>query len=182
MSSRIFSLLAAIFATTTFFLQSNVVEAKTIDGFFVGIMPLPTFDKLPRPDSVTGEVDRYVGNGDDGAFDPFYMLKHLQGKSPYLAIYPGGSATFTFTPRTIIRFYWGTPDNFNSISFYSGGKLVGTLLGADFQNAYGISEDNRPFPVGYEDMVRVRSSVAFDEVVLSNSKACCFEFSIFRPY
>ena len=182
MSSRIVSCVAAALATVFCCFQTNIAVAKTIDGFYVGIMPLPTFDKLPHPDSVAGEVDRYVGNGADGAFDPFYMLPHLQGKSPYLAIHPGGTATFTFTPRTIIRFYWGTPDDFNSISFYSGGKLIGTLLGAHFQQAYGISEDNRPFPIGYEDMVRVRSTVPFDKVVLSDTKACCFEFSIFRPY
>lgn len=185
--SRFFNLFSASAAGIFSILSANIADAKTIggpkniDGFQVKILPLPTFDKIPRPDSVVGEVKKYVGSRNH-AFDPFYMLPDLQNVSPYLAIYPGSSATFTFLPRNTLSFYWGTPDSFNAISFYSGGQLVGTLLGADFQQAYGFSEINRPFPVGYEDLIRIKSNVPFDSVVLSDVNHCCFEFSILRPF
>jgi hypothetical protein len=178
---RSFTYLAVSAAVAFCFFQPNATQAKTIDGFLVKILPLPTFDRLPHPDSTTGIVQRYVGNN-NGAVDPFYKLPNLQNVSPYLAIYPGASATFTFSPRDSIKFFWGTPDDFNMISFYSAGKLVGTLQGGDFQRAFGFSEGKRPFPIGQEDMVRIRSSTLFDTVVLSDETSCCFEFSIFRPY
>jgi len=145
------------------------------------MLPLPTFDKVSHPDSVTGRVERLVGDKDN-AVDPFYKTPHLRHHNPYIAIFYNASATFTFTPGNQISFFWGTPDDFNTISFYSGGKLVGNLLGADFQKAYGFSEGNRPFPIGHEDMIRIHSGVPFDTVVLSNGSTCCFEFSLFRPY
>ena len=174
-------LLVASFTAIFSVLEFGVAECKSIDGFRVKILPLPTFDKFPIPDSKSGEVKSYVGYKRHD-FDPFYQLPGLAGVSPYLAIYPGSSVTFSFPSRSSFKFYWGTPDVFNSISFYSGGNLVGTLLGADFQQAYGFSEAHRPFPIGYEDLIRVESNVPFDTVVLSDSSGCCFEFSNVYPW
>lgn len=66
---------------------------------------------------------------------------------------------------------WGSVDSYNSLQFYSAGKLVGSLTGTDVQtNAGGFPGINGTV------YLNVDSAVAFDEVVAS-SQWYAFEFT-----
>src|SRR4029078_5548395 len=48
----------------------------------------------------------------------------------YLNVAGGGSATFNVSASNQFTLLWGSPDDYNLISFYSGTGGLGTLLGS----------------------------------------------------
>ena len=58
--------------------------------------------------------------------------------SQYLSVFNGGTATLTFnTPQAYLGFQWGSPDNYNSVSFYNGDTLLGTVTGTEITAPLG---------------------------------------------
>ncbi len=50
----------------------------------------------------------------------------------YITARPGGSVTLQFpTLETYLGILWGSVDGFNSLSFYNGATLIGTVTGSD---------------------------------------------------
>ena len=63
--------------------------------------------------------------------------------SPYLSISSGGKATLTFSaPQSYLGLLWGSPDSYNTISFYDGATLVGSFTGTPIVNNYGYGYVN----------------------------------------
>ena len=79
-------------------------------------------------------------------------------KSAYLSVSTGGSATFTFnTGQSYLGLLWGTPDSYNTLSFYNGSTLLGSMTGSPLISSYGY---------GY---VNITTTTPFDSVVLTSS-------------
>jgi PEP-CTERM motif len=50
----------------------------------------------------------------------------------YMAVLGGGSEQISYSsPKTSFGLYWGSVDNYNSLSFYNGDTLVATVTGGD---------------------------------------------------
>lgn len=78
--------------------------------------------------------------------------------SNYLSVSSGGTATFTFSnSQSDFGLLWGTPDSYNTLSFYNGSSLLDSFTGSQIVMQYGL---------GYVDFT---SSIPFTSVVLSSS-------------
>jgi hypothetical protein len=82
-----------------------------------------------------------------------------------------GSITLTFpNPEQYVGLLWGSVDNYNTLSFYNGNTLVGTVTGTQVDaNANG---DQGAFGTYY---VNIDSTVSFTSVV-ATSNGYAFEF------
>jgi hypothetical protein len=50
---------------------------------------------------------------------------------PYTSVEGGGSATYTFAnSEKILEVLWGSPDSYNTLTFYNGSTLEGTITGS----------------------------------------------------
>jgi hypothetical protein len=61
---------------------------------------------------------------------------------PYTSVEGGGSATYTFAkPETLLEVLWGSPDSYNTLTFYSGSTLEGSITGSALDlSTYGHDE------------------------------------------
>lgn len=90
--------------------------------------------------------------------------------TPYL-ITGLGSVTLTFeAPQTYLGLLWGSVDSFNTLKFYSGGTLVGTVTGSDV-----LASPNGDQGVLGTLYVNITSTIPFDSVV-ATSAGRTFEF------
>ena len=82
-----------------------------------------------------------------------------------------GSVTFQLnTPEEYLGLLWGSVDTYNSISFYNGASLIGTVTGTDVTAA---ANGNQGANGTY--YVNIDSSASFDKVVFSSTRYA-FEF------
>ncbi len=89
---------------------------------------------------------------------------------PYTSIEGGGSATYTYAPSNSLSILWGSPDSWNTLSFYSGPDGTGTDL-------YNITGSSLLIQFDGHDQVEFAfTGVTFDSVVLSSSTNA-FEFA-----
>jgi hypothetical protein len=93
----------------------------------------------------------------------------------YVSVLGASSVTVTFAPTSAVGFYWGSIDPGNSISFYDGGSLVGTINGDSLAVTTGLqasgdqgSDASNRFMTFY--------GATFDEMILSSVENS-FEFT-----
>jgi hypothetical protein len=104
------------------------------------------------PASATGAYAYWTTDFFPGAVNPFGT-----GLGRFLAIY-GGTVTFTFgTAMQSASLLWGTPESFNSVQFWNGGSLVGSITGS----AFGSNSDNY--------FVKLTPGAVFDTIILVSS-------------
>ncbi len=78
----------------------------------------------------------------------------------------GAAATFTLpTVETYLGLLWGSVDSYDSLAFYDGATLIGTITGSDV-----LAEANGNQSASGTAYVNVTSSVAFTTVVASSSQ------------
>ena len=145
---------------------------EDVSDFLIDPGPLPvavpvattgTFNS-PLLVSVSGQYRSPYENGSpQGSQGPGY------GADPYSSVQGGGSATFHVGQSNALSLLWGSPDEYNSLQFYSGdpnagGSLLYTIVGSLLIQTYG------------HDQVDVSTNAFFDYVVLS-SKQNSFEFA-----
>jgi hypothetical protein len=151
-------------------------------------LPLSSFN--PTPSSTSGIVSTTVeGEVPDEYRSPF---ENKSGTSPdllsdggygiggpngpwselkYTSIQGGGEATYNFTvPEDNLSILWGSPDEYNTIDFYSGKNGGGTLL----LSFTGSQLEIQTF--GHDLVDFMFSGADFESVVLS-STANAFEFA-----
>ncbi|HEX3626211.1 MAG TPA: PEP-CTERM sorting domain-containing protein [Verrucomicrobiae bacterium] len=91
----------------------------------------------------------------------------------YIAVYGQGTATFNFSsPQNYFGLLWGSVDTEDSLSFYNGNSLVGTVTG---ENAIGPSGDYGDWGINGTYYVNIMSSIPFTEVV-ATVPVSSFEF------
>lgn len=128
---------------------------------------------VPDGQTVTGALSGkyaapYISNsngvlfGDSTVSGPDATQYLSTGKGQVILDLPGQAFYFGLL--------WGSVDNYNTLSFYDGGSLVGSLTGLDVNSgANGDQGLNGTF------YVNVTSTLAFDRVVASSSQYA-FEF------
>jgi hypothetical protein len=91
--------------------------------------------------------------------------------SRYIAVGGGGSARFSLSGMAdYLGLLWGSVDGFNTLSFYNGQTLVGTMSGSNITSS--ATGDRTANGTLYVD---INSSLPFNSVVAS-STANAFEF------
>ncbi len=165
--------------------QTAVINGITVSDYGqvdpatspIVVQPGTTSTGSYNGDSWYGETE--VGspgmlNGNAG-WDPYGPS---DATHPWWNVY-SGSATFSFAPANTLYFIWGSPNyddpnSANTLSFYSGDALVGTVLAADLYSSFsGIDNGDH---AGY--LLSFMTSTPFNQVVASNpASASDFEFA-----
>jgi hypothetical protein len=95
---------------------------------------------------------------------------------PYISIQGDASATFSFFPSNTLTLLWGSPDSYNSLSFYSTpdgtGAPIATYTGSDLSSLVaGVGHDFVTF-----------TGPTFLSVVLTSNLSNAFEFAGLSAY
>jgi hypothetical protein len=88
----------------------------------------------------------------------------------YTSIQANGAATYNFGPADSLNILWGSPDSYNTLSFYSGLNGTGSLLFSITGSALGIQT------YGHDQVDFTMTGGAFESVVLTSS-GNAFEFA-----
>lgn len=161
--------LTVIFSENTTFLPDPVINSAPSST-------TGTFDTVvPPPNSLPGQFRSPFQNFDGSTFpccSPDYSLASYNSVR-------NGTATYNFgTAALSLSLLWGSPDTYNTISFYSGLNGTGAALGS-FTGASLVGDGAHSFPasLGFgHDFVKFVSDVAFLSVVLSSTNPA-FEYS-----
>jgi hypothetical protein len=83
---------------------------------------------------------------------------------PYTSVQGGGTATYNFAPSNMLSILWGSPDSYNTLTFYSGqnggGNALYTLTGSALElQTYGHDLVDFTMTGGYFQSVVLTSSV-----------------------
>ncbi len=139
-------------------------------------VPSSSFNALPN---VSSGVINYVTGDLSGVYrSPFETTAGMPinpqfSTAVYTAIEGGASGTWNFAPSTQLSLFWGSPDSWNRVEFWSGANGTGTDLG-------GLSGSDlaayllRP-GMGH-DQVSIFMTEAFESVVLT-AGLNAFEFT-----
>lgn len=108
--------------------------------------------------SLSGNNNLYFGTIYTGSDTTKYVTSGGQS---------GNSAIFTFggSQENYLGLLWGSVDSYNTLTFYSGGKVVGSLTGAQV-----IATPNGDRGTTGTTYVNIFSDTGFDKVVLTSSQ------------
>jgi hypothetical protein len=124
----------------------------------------------PAPLSFTGTV---FTNLTGSVVSPSEYLSPFGDNTSHFSAIEGppvfgpSSGTYSLGTGNAFRIFWGSVDAYNSIAFYNGSTLVGSIVGTDL---YAVP------PQAGHDLVTLLVAGTFDTVVLSSDLAA-FEFS-----
>jgi hypothetical protein len=173
----------AFFATA----QANAAVSVAVELVNPGTA-YPTFSSPtsnPPADSTTGIVNQNVigtiPNTQRSPFDdPTGAATAASAVNAYTAVLGGASATYSITtlapsnPGAVgISFLWGSPDFFNSVTFFNGAVPLGTVSSLDLTNPNGNPPQN---PATGQSWVVLLAGGAWTSVVFS-SNTNAFEFA-----
>ena len=171
-----FLLSAAVFAAVvglcTF---SQEASATTVSIGTQDTTTLPLSSFINSPVSTTGDfILSTSGSVDQHRLSPFGSGDTTNVYSAISSNNIPGSATYNLAPSaTSFSFLWGSPDSFNSVSFFSGLGGTGTLLGSFTGSDLTPSNPHTGF-----DLVTFLASGGFiGSVVLADSGQAAFEFA-----
>jgi hypothetical protein len=167
MFSRIVALSATL--VTCAFLSCGNVGAVTITSQSTSYLPpIPVADTFSPsfflPNTLYGHVTDSVPNV---YRSPYQNLDTTMPAAyvgqPYSSVVVGGVGYNFVDGANTLSLLWGSPDSYNTLSFYSGlngqGTLLGSFTGLDLAATLGLGHD----------YVTFFSSVAFLSVVLSTT-------------
>lgn len=141
--------------------RSGLIGATVVAGLALGVGSAPAFtvgdltvttdftapvSALAPPTGIeSGPEGADIVVGTSGNWKSPFTGTPFAGTASYLAVLNG---TFTVTYAALqssLSFLWGTPDTYNSVAFYRGETLVGTLLGTTLISESGASAGNTTF-------------------------------------
>lgn len=162
-------------------------SANTVSIVSQNTGPLPSSTGWvvnPAPSSFTpGGVNTEFGSlanvyrspfEENGVPGPGGTITPNYANVPYTSIasFKPGSATYSFaSPMDTLVILWGSPDSYNTLSFYSSSDGSGTPIDTFTGSALTAATPG----LGY-DLVTFISAVGFESVVLSSTNAA-FEFA-----
>jgi hypothetical protein len=133
----------------------------------------------PAAYAASGALVQYAWNGSslsNQGWDPFGpsdTSHHWWNVGNY-----GGSVGFNLS-GSALRIVWGSPNDNNTVAFYSGaggtGALIGQVTNPDLVSAFGVGNYNQP---GY--LISFNTPEAFKSVVFSTGPTA-FEFAVAAP-
>jgi hypothetical protein len=151
----------------------------------LSIVPADSFTPLYTP-STTGSILPGVQRS------PYEDNSGPSANTAYSVLSPGGndpggsSATYNLFGNTSFQFLWGSPDDYNHITFYDGAGGTGNVIsitgaGTDINGSelacYVANNCNRLHWV----FVTFLSDTPLGSVVLSDNGTAAFEFGLVQP-
>lgn len=121
------------------------------------------------PDQATGLVIYPVASLTNVFRSPFAGTSQF-GTAQYTSIEGGASATYNFAASDTLSIFWGSPDSWNTLSFFSGVNGTGTELFSITGASLLVNS------VGHDLVTFISSGALFSSVVLT-SAINAFEFS-----
>jgi hypothetical protein len=163
---------------------ATVTYTQNYADYTASTLPTSSFNPTPASSTntsttVTGEipgVDRSpfenAAPGSDGATLLSDGGEGIGGWAGlvYTSIEANGSATYNFVSGNGLEILWGSPDSYNTLSFYSGANGTGTLLFSITGSALGIQT------YGHDEVDFSMTGGTFGSVVLTTSENA-FEFA-----
>lgn len=125
----------------------------------------------PMATSTTGTVsENLTGSVVNSIFnrrDPFDGTP-LDNVGVYTAVHVGSTATYEVAPSNFVGMVWGSPDDYNTLSFLDGnGNVLGTIDGTIAQP---------PVSIGFNDIV-IRTPFVFEGLLFESTDFNAFEFA-----
>ena len=97
-------------------------------------------------------------------------------RSQYISVFGSTTATLNFNaPESYFGILWGSVDSYNSLSFYNGSTLIGSITGSEIVAIAG-GTINGNGNSGLDEYVNVTSGTAFNKIVVG-SLVNSFEFA-----
>jgi hypothetical protein len=178
-----------IFASLALFSVMGTANASIITYNFGAPQagaPLETFDELPLG-SINTTLSLPVLNSQltlnnaqivQGSITNVYAAPYLD-TTQYIAVYGGGSAVFSLSqPADYFGIEWGSVDPYNSLTFFNGNTVIGTISGQSIITAANLPPESQYNGNGTV-YANFTSTEAFTKVVAS-STANSFEFDNVR--
>ena len=123
--------------------------------------PIVPVDHYVAPTSTTGTVFL----NETGTVSGKYKSPFSNGTSPYVAV-EKGFATYAVATSKSVSLVWGTPDSYNTVLFFSGTTLVGSITGSSIGPGNGTGNY-------FADLT---STASFDKIEFASTQPA-FEFS-----
>jgi hypothetical protein len=165
-----FSSIAAAFAALC--LLSESAQAVTF-SFTEDLVTVPTSVSNVMPTSSTGTVVLETLSIPGVARSPFENFNAIPGPgygSAYISINIG-SALYTFnTPENTLSIFWGSPDSYNTLSFYASKDGTGTPL-------FSLTGSSLLIQTYGHDFVNFQTLDGFFNSVVLSSTDYSFEFT-----
>ena len=139
-------------------------------------------DLAPVPPAGSGVFAQgVVGSISDVTLSPYAFNTNGTTNTPYNVISEGsagsGSATYNLSGSNSFLFLWGSPDSYNTVTFYSGANATGTNVGS-FSGSDLTCYSSTCADTGWAEALFTDSTGTFGSVVLANSGEAAFEFGI----
>lgn len=163
MSKKSF-LLASVFAAGACALSASAATAATTITYINQL--LGAVDTQAATE-ITGVVDEHLTASLSGYAKSPYEGTSFYGAT-YVAVTGGSTASYSINATNEFALLWGTPDSYNTLSFYLDGVEVGSVTGSQITSQAGYTN------AAY---VRVTTDSLFDEVVFSSGQNS-FEYAI----
>jgi hypothetical protein len=160
------TMLAATFGLCSF---SGPASAVTITNDDLSTVPGVSFNPTP-----TTSADFHVLTASFTNFDTSPFSATPQNGLPYSAVQSGGNAAYNLS-GTSLSLFWGSPDAFNTITFYAGpgetGGPVGTFTGSSllaFGATLGSGHDLVTFAGSFGSVLFTSSDQALEYTFAAN--------------
>ena len=129
----------------------------------------------PAPNSQSGPVITFPTASSPGITrSPFENANQTPGPgygNAYTNIANGSTGTWNFSASDHLSILWGSPDNYNHLTFWSGADGTGSNLGSFSGAALAIAS------VGHDLVTFVADIGTFFQSVVLNSEGNAFEFT-----
>jgi hypothetical protein len=148
---------------------SQNANAATVSVISEDLVTIPVDNPPGPPTYTTGTTGFFTDTVQYIRTNPFGPASTDQ----YFSVQAGASATYDLGgPQNIAGMFWGSPDVYNQIDFYSGdptsgGTLLASLTGADLSTHNGSGHD----------LVTVMMTGGFFDWVVTSSQHNAFEYS-----
>lgn len=151
--------IASLAAVAAVFLSASLAQAASVAYITA---PITGAFTTPAAAETTGAVAvSTTGSILNVQADPWAGTP-AAGIGTYTAVYGGGAAAYDlFAPTDNVSFVLGSPDRYNTLSFYSGGTMIDAITGSAI-----TAQANLDFMAAY---VTLTTASVFDRVVFSSS-------------
>jgi hypothetical protein len=143
-----------------------------ITGDNTSFVPLTSFNPAPNPGAVN-TIFTTGGSVPNTNLSPFFGTP--ENGNQYTAVLRGGSATYNFAnPETMLQLFWGSPDAFNTITFFNGLNGTGGAI-ASFTGS-ALVPFGATLSTGHDLVSFLDNGGTFQSITIASSDFA-FEFS-----
>lgn len=166
---------AIVVSSSAFAAQAATVDVSTV---LDAQQTAAALNNVLAPSAVSGIVETNVVGSISTRRSPYDDVPALADTGKYHSIQSNASMTYAFNDlQDSFTLLWGSPDNYNFLSFFNGQDLVDLGSFGDALTGDEIAPLGPIEPLGKKFGVVTVSDILFDRVVLSSTRNA-FEFGL----